>query len=109
MAGIPIGRGNWVIEISEDQFTATASGGTFGILRVFSAGHGNSVSQGTLNAGQLVPMTYAATITNDKRIDDVRMVFAGGNVKDLRSSRRLVRTPIAFPSPTPTAATCSIR
>jgi hypothetical protein len=83
LAGIPIGRGNWVIEISEDQFTATASGGTFGIMRVISAGRGNSVAQGTLSGGQLVPMTYAATITNDKRIDDVRMVFAGGHVKDL--------------------------
>jgi hypothetical protein len=83
LSGIPIGRGNWVIEISEDQFTATASGGTFGILRVFSPGHGNSVSQGAVSAGQPVPMTYAATITNDKRIDDVRMVFTGGNVKDL--------------------------
>ncbi len=36
LAGIPIGRGNWVIEISDDQFTATASGGTFGIIRVFT-------------------------------------------------------------------------
>ncbi len=83
LAGIPIGRGNWVIEISEDQFTATATGGTFGILRVFNPGHGTSVSQGVVNAGQPVPTTYAATITNDKRIDDVRMVFAGGNIKDL--------------------------
>jgi hypothetical protein len=83
LAGIPIGRGNWVIEITEDQFTATASGGTFGIMRVISAGHGNSVAQGTLSAGQPVPTTYAATIANDKRIDDVRMVFAGGSVKEL--------------------------
>jgi hypothetical protein len=83
LAGIPIGRGNWVIEISEDQFSATASGGTFGIMRVISAGQGNSTSQGTVNAGQPVPATYAATITNDKRVDDVRMVFAGGNVRDL--------------------------
>jgi uncharacterized protein DUF3108 len=83
LAGIPIGRGNWVIEISEDQFTATASGGTFGIMRAISAGRGNSIAQGTLNGGQLVPMTYAATITNEKRIDDVRMVFVGGSVKDL--------------------------
>jgi uncharacterized protein DUF3108 len=83
LAGIPIGRGNWVIDIADDQFTATASGGTFGIMRVINAGHGNSVSQGVVTGGQLVPMTYAATITNDKRIDDVRMVFAGGNIKDL--------------------------
>jgi hypothetical protein len=83
LAGIPIGRGNWVIEVSEDKFSATASGGTFGIMRVINAGRGNSIAQGTLSGGQLVPMTYAATITNDKRIDDVRMVFSGGGVKDL--------------------------
>jgi hypothetical protein len=82
LAGIPIGRGNWVIEIFEDQFTAAASGSTIGLLRVFAGGHGTGVSQGTLSAGQPVPTSYAATITNDKRVDDVRMVFSGGNLKD---------------------------
>ena len=82
LAGIPIGRGNWIIEISEDQFTATATGGTFGILKVFTSGHGTSTSQGSLSAGQALPTTYVSTITNDKRVDDVHMAFAGGNVKD---------------------------
>ena len=62
-----------------------------------------------MNAGQPVPTTYAATITNDKRIDDVRMAFAGGNMKDLAVEPRWVRARIAFPSPTRIAATCSIR
>jgi hypothetical protein len=82
IAGIPIGRGNWVIEIFEDQFTAAASGSTIGILRFFAGGHGTGASHGTLSGGQPVPTSYASTITNDKRIDDVRMVFAGGSVKD---------------------------
>jgi hypothetical protein len=82
LAGIPIGRGNWVIEISEDQFSATATGGTMGILHFFSPGHGTGASQGTVSAGQPVPTTYASTISNDKRVDDVHMIFAGGNVKD---------------------------
>jgi hypothetical protein len=82
LAGIPIGRGNWIIEISEDQFTAAASGATIGILRFFSPGHGTGTAQGSVSAGQLAPATYVSTITNDQRIDDVHMVFAGGNVKD---------------------------
>lgn len=82
LSGIPIGRGNWVIEISEDQFTAAASGGTTGILRIFSRGHGVSTVQGTVAAGQPMPTSYASTITNQERTDDVRMSFAGGNVKD---------------------------
>jgi hypothetical protein len=82
LSGIPIGRGNWVIEISDEQFTATASGGTVGILRFFATGHGTGASQGTLSGGQPVPTNYASIMTNDKRIDDVHIVFAGGNVKD---------------------------
>jgi len=82
LSGIPIGHGNWVIEISEDQFTAAASGATTGLLRLFTQGHGTGASQGTINAGQPVPTSYAATITNDQKVDDVRLVFAGGSVKE---------------------------
>lgn len=85
LAGIPIGRGNWVIEVSDNQFSAAASGGTIGILRFFSQGHGTGSSQGTMNAGQPVPTTYAYTAIKDnkeKSLDDVHIVFAGGNVKE---------------------------
>jgi hypothetical protein len=82
LAGIPIGRGNWVIEISEDRFSASATGGTTGLLRIFAGGHGTGASQGTLSAGQPIPTIYASTISNDKRVDDVRIMLAGGNVKD---------------------------
>ena len=30
LAGLPIGKGAWVIDIAEDQFTAAASGSTSG-------------------------------------------------------------------------------
>jgi hypothetical protein len=82
ISGIPIGRGNWVIEISDDQFTAAASGATTGILRILANAHGTSASRGTFNGAQLVPTSYAATIINDRKVDDVRMALAGGDVKD---------------------------
>jgi hypothetical protein len=97
LAGIPIGRGNWVIEISDDQFTATASGGTFGIVRILTQGHGVSTAQGPLNSGQPVPQSYVSTITNDKRIDDVRMAFVGGNVKELSVEPALAPSPDRIP------------
>ncbi len=82
ISGIPIGRGNWVIEVSDDQFTAAASGATSGLLRILANAHGTSASRGTFNGAQPMPTSYAATIINDRRIDDVRMALAGGNVKD---------------------------
>lgn len=82
LAGITIGHGNWVIEISDDRFTAAASGGTAGILRFFSQGHGTSASHGKLNGGQLVPAVFVSTITREHKVDDVHLVFAGGDVKE---------------------------
>jgi hypothetical protein len=82
LAGIPIGRGNWIIEISEDQFTAAATGGTAGILRFFSPGHGATSSKGTVSGGQPVPVNYASNIATDRKFDDVHMAFVGGSVKD---------------------------
>jgi hypothetical protein len=97
LAGIPIGRGNWIIEISDDQFTATASGGTFGIMRVFNGGHGTSTAQGPLAGGAPTPQSYVSTITNEKRVDDVHMAFAGGNVKELSVEPPLGPSPDRIP------------
>jgi hypothetical protein len=82
LMGIPIGRGNWIIDISEDEFTAAANGATAGLLRFFASGTGMGAARGTISAGRMVPLTYAATVTTKDRIDDVRIAFTGGNVKD---------------------------
>src|ERR1700687_1627192 len=36
LAGIPVGKGAWTIDISDDQFSAAASGGTLWLLRAFA-------------------------------------------------------------------------
>jgi Protein of unknown function (DUF3108) len=82
IAGIPIGRGNWIIEIFDDQYTAAASGTTTGILRFFTGARGTGAAHGTVTGGQPVPTSYGATITYDRRVDDVRMALVGGNVTD---------------------------
>jgi len=82
IAGIPIGRANWVVEISEDQFTASASGMTTGVLKFFTGGGGTGGSHGVVVGGQPVPTSYAATVHYDRKIDDVHIALAGGNVKE---------------------------
>jgi hypothetical protein len=82
LAGIPIGRGSWIIDISDDEFSASADGAIAGLLRVFTSGTGTSFAHGAIAGGRPVPMSYAATMTTKDKIDDVRMAFAGGNVKD---------------------------
>jgi hypothetical protein len=98
IAGIPLGRGNWAVDIAEDQFSASASGATTGLLQFFTGAHGTSVSRGTVSGGQMVPTSYVATINYDRgRVDDVRMALAGGNVKDYSVEPPLKPNPALVP------------
>lgn len=82
LAGIPIGVGSWVVEISDDQYSASASGGTTGLLKAFAGGTGSGTSQGRIVAGALVPAAYTATMTSSRKSETVRITLADGNVKD---------------------------
>jgi hypothetical protein len=82
LSGIPIGRGNWIIEINDDQYAAAASGTTTGVLRFFTGARGTGSAHGTISGGQLVPTSYGATILYGQKVDDVHISLAGGNVTD---------------------------
>src|SRR5579863_6939693 len=46
LAGIPVGKGAWTIEIADDAYSASAFGGTSGLLKAFAAGSGTATAQG---------------------------------------------------------------
>jgi hypothetical protein len=82
LAGIPVGKGSWTIDISEDQYTASASGGTAGLLKAFSGGTGTGSAQGRVVSGAMVATNYSATTSTSKKSEAIHMVLANGNVKE---------------------------
>jgi hypothetical protein len=82
LSGIPVGKGTWTIEIGDDTFSASAQGGTAGLLKAFSGGTGAGASQGRVVGGALVANAYTATTTTQKKSETIRMVLANGGVKD---------------------------
>jgi hypothetical protein len=82
LSGIPIGKGAWVIDIADKQYTAAASGATAGLLRVFASGQGTSASRGFVVAGTPVPASFAASITTGKKTEEIRMTLGAGDVKE---------------------------
>jgi Protein of unknown function (DUF3108) len=82
LAGIPVGKGAWTVDISDDQFTATASGGTAGLLKAFAGGSGTGASQGRVVNGALVATNYSASTTTSKKSETIRMVLANGNIRE---------------------------
>lgn len=97
LAGLPVGKGAWVVDIGDDHFTAAASGSTAGLVQVIASGHGQSAARGSIVGGQLVPASYVSSITTDKKYDDVRMVIVGGNVKDFAVEPPSMPTPDRVP------------
>jgi Protein of unknown function (DUF3108) len=82
LAGIPVGKGAWTIDIADDQFTAAASGGTSGLLKAFAGGSGTGASQGRVVGGALVSTAYSATTITSKKSEAIHMVLANGVVKE---------------------------
>jgi hypothetical protein len=99
LAGITIGRGAWVIDFRDDQYTAAASGLTTGLLKVFAGGSGTTAARGTVANGQPVARSYAATITANKKKDEVEMSIENGVVKDYTAD------PVSPPDPERVAVT----
>jgi hypothetical protein len=82
LAGIPVGRGAWNIDISDDQFSASAVGGTSGLLKAFSGGSGTGAAQGRVVNGALVSSNYNASTTTSKKTQAIRMVLVNGTIKE---------------------------
>ncbi len=97
LAGIPIGRGTWAIDIMDTQYTAAMSGTTSGLLRAFTGGQGNATVRGTLNGGHLLSSIYAADITGRKKIDSIRITINNGTVKDFKVDPPLDSDPERVP------------
>jgi hypothetical protein len=93
LGGVPVGKGSWTIDVQDDQFTATASGATSGLLRVFASGQGSSAAHGVVTGGQPIASSYASSMVADNRSDQVRILFSGGAVKDYLAD------PPTMPSP----------
>jgi hypothetical protein len=82
LAGLPIGRGAWFIDISNDQYTVAANGKTTGLLSIISNGEGTTAARGHVVRGNLVPSTYVSNVKTDTYTEEMRITLAGGNVRD---------------------------
>src|SRR5450432_2801298 len=82
LAGIPVGKGAWTVDIADDEFSAAASGGTSGLLKAFAGGTGTGAAQGRVVNGALVATSYSASTTTSKRTETIRMILSGGNIRE---------------------------
>jgi hypothetical protein len=86
LAGLPIGKGSWVLDFDEDSYSATMSGGTSGLVKLFAGGQGVSTVRGTWSAGQSVASVYTSEIKTKRKTDRVDITVEAGKIKDFKVS-----------------------
>jgi len=84
LAGIPIGKGHWAVDITDTHFMAAASGATTGLIHAFTGGEGTSAARGTLHAGQVMSSIFASSIVASHKSDDVRLTVTNGVVTEAK-------------------------
>jgi uncharacterized protein DUF3108 len=82
IAGIPLGRGVWTIDVTGDHYAASANGKTVGLVQMISSGQGSVAATGTVNGGKPVSANYAANVVTEKKTDQVQIALNAGAVKD---------------------------
>lgn len=85
LAGIPVGKGSWVVDINDTHFSSAASGVTTGLIRLFLGGEGTSASHGTFGRhGKLPSSIYAATIITRHKTTESRVAIKDGNLTTVK-------------------------
>ena len=83
LSGVLIGKGDWLIDVGDDQYSMTAKGASAGLLKLATTGSGTTVTQGRIVNGQPVPGSYFVKYETDKKHETIRMSLGAGGIKDL--------------------------
>jgi hypothetical protein len=86
LAGIPVGKGTWTVEISGSRYSASASGGTVGLLKLFASGEGSGSVRGSFAGARPLMSAYTSSVKTERKTDAVRLLVTGGVVRDVSVS-----------------------
>lgn len=86
LAGLPVGKGSWVVDIDDNAYSALMSGGTAGLIKMISHGEGASSVRGTRSGGRSIAAVFSSQVRTKRKIDQVDVTFESGAVKELRVS-----------------------
>jgi Protein of unknown function (DUF3108) len=97
LAGIPIGKGSWIVDIRDHQYSAAAEGRVIGLMRAITRGDGTASAEGNIAAGRLEPSAFASHTGYNHSVSDVRMKLKTGAVTSLFAEPPVQPSPDRIP------------
>ena len=97
IASLPIGEGEWDVEIGKDRYSAKSNGRFFGAWRLILGSDIAASARGTLGQARLAPAGYTANFSSDEDVEDVHVMFQNGAVSEFETKPPASVTPQLVP------------
>jgi hypothetical protein len=82
-AAIPIGKGEWSVDVRPDAYTMTATGSASGMISALVSGEGTLGASGAMREGKLSPLVFTALLKREDEKSETRMTLDNGRVKEI--------------------------
>ena len=83
MTGVPIGNITWQVEIENNLYATSASGGANGVLSLLINGQGLIATNGKIVDGHLAPTNFTSNIIDDDGKTELQVSFFDNVAKEL--------------------------
>jgi hypothetical protein len=80
MTGIRVGQSAWTVNIDNDRYSVSASGGSVDLLNVLLRAEGVARVSGNVRNDSLVPAVFSSTLAEDGEKIDLKVTFEEGTV-----------------------------
>ena len=98
LAGIPIGKGTWTVDITDTHYNAVASGGTTRpVARFHRRRRATAPRMARCRPVSRCPRSMPSTIATSKKSDEVQLTVTNGNVKEFTVEPPLDNDPERVP------------
>ncbi len=84
VAGIPVGKAAWTLDLGTDQYSASATGSASGAASILVSGEGAISARGAIKDGKPVPTTFVSNVTQEADKTELRMTIDDGKVKEVK-------------------------
>lgn len=92
MAGISVGRIDWLVTISDGLYSTSATGGADGMLSALVSGKGAISATGAITERRFVPQTFRYRVDDDDGLVELQMSYEAGSARERITSRALPKS-----------------
>jgi hypothetical protein len=83
LTGIVLGQGSFVVEVSDEGYSAAGSAMVAGMLKVITPAKGTAAAQGQIINGKVRPINYSVSSESKERSEEIRLAGTAGTIRDL--------------------------